>query len=125
MIEHNHAGEWMAEIRRGKVLGSIVEEATVTDTDGATVDVAAIRPDGTLAEPAEDAAEAPAKKAPAKKAPAKKAAKAEDDAEPKKAPAKKAPAKKAAKAEDADAEAKPKKAPAKKPAAKKDADAAE
>ena len=61
MIEHNHASEWMSEIRRSKVLGSIVNEATVTDTDGNAVDVASIRPDGTLAEPAEGdvAAEAP------------------------------------------------------------------
>lgn len=49
MMEHNHAPEWMAEIRRGKVLALMVNEATVTDTDGNTVDVAAVRPDGTLA----------------------------------------------------------------------------
>ncbi|QIK71152.1 trigger factor [Propioniciclava coleopterorum] len=124
MIEHNHAGEWMAEIRRSKVLGSIVGEATVTDTDGAVVDVAAIRPDGTLVEAAADesAEDAPAEKAPAKKAPAKKAAKADSEGEAK---PKKAAAKKADKADEADAEAKPKKAAAKKAAAEKDADAAE
>ncbi len=130
MIEHNHASEWMSEIRRSKVLGSIVNEATVTDSEGNVVDVASIRPDGTLAEPAEgESDEAAEKKPAAKKAPAKKAAKADEakaeDAEEKKPAAKKAPAKKAAKADEAkaeDAEAKPKKAPAKKAAAKKSED---
>lgn len=51
MMEHNHAGEWMQEIRRSKALQTIVEAATVTDTDGNTIDVSAVRPDGTLAEP--------------------------------------------------------------------------
>ena len=109
MIEHNHAPEWMAEIRRSKVLGSIVSEATVTDTDGNVVDVTAIRPDGTLAEPeaeTEEAAEAPAekpKKAPAKKPAAKKPAAKDADAPAKKPAAKKPAAKKAPAAKDADA----------------------
>jgi trigger factor len=40
MMEHNHAGAWMQEIRRNKALASIVAAATVTDTDGNPVDVA-------------------------------------------------------------------------------------
>lgn len=48
MLEHNHAPEWLAELRRGKVLSIIVNEAVVTDTEGAVVNVAAVRPDGTL-----------------------------------------------------------------------------
>lgn len=39
MLEHNHAGEWMSEIRRSKVLAAIVAEASVTDTDGNVVDL--------------------------------------------------------------------------------------
>ena len=112
MMEHNHAPEWMGEIRRGKVLREVVAGAVVTDSDGNVVNVAAVRPDGTIDETVEAPA-APAKKAPAKKAPAKKAAPEKDaeaeadapaeEAKPaKKAPAKKAPAKK--KAEEAPAE---------------------
>lgn len=121
MMEHNHTSEWMAEIRRSKVLSEIVRAAHVTDTNGEVVDVSAINADGTLAEATPAAAsDAPAEEAPAeeakpvarkpaaKKAPAKKAAakKAEDAEEPaaKKASAKKTPAKKAS----------AKKAPAKK-----------
>ncbi len=109
MMEHNHTAEWMQEIRRTKALQKIVAAATVKDTSGAVVNVAAIRPDGSLDEGAEDAeAEAPAAEKPTKKAPAKKAAK--DEAEPaasdEKAadekPAKKAPAKKAAQDDSAE-----------------------
>ena len=39
MMEHNHAGAWMQEIRRNKALASIVAAATVVDTDGNPVDV--------------------------------------------------------------------------------------
>ena len=109
MMEHNHAPEWMGELRRGKVLREVVLEATVTDTDGNVVNVAAVQSDGSI----DESVPAPEKKAPAKKAPAKKA------------PAKKTPAKKAkADTDEAPAEsdepAKPaKKAPAKKAASKK------
>ena len=34
MMEHNHAGEWMQEIRRNKALQLIVEAATIVDTEG-------------------------------------------------------------------------------------------
>lgn len=79
MLEHNHATEWMQEIRRDKALRLIVSEAVVTDADGARVDVAAVRPDGTLEESAE--APAPAKKPAAKKAARKAPKKTEADTE--------------------------------------------
>ncbi len=118
MMEHNHAPEWMGEIRRGKMLRQIVSAASVTDADGNVVNVAAVRPDGTIDESVEAPAAKPAKKASTKKAPAKKKAEdADAAAEPaaeaveekpaaKKAPAKKAPAKKKADeaAEEAPAE---------------------
>lgn len=34
MMEHNHMGEWMGEIRRGKALEAIVSAATVVDAAG-------------------------------------------------------------------------------------------
>lgn len=34
MMEHNHAGEWMQEIRRTKALQIIVDAATIVDTEG-------------------------------------------------------------------------------------------
>jgi len=40
MMEHNHTGAWMQEIRRNKALARIVAAATVTDTEGNPVDVA-------------------------------------------------------------------------------------
>ncbi len=39
MMEHNHIGSWMQEIRRNKALALIVAEATVTDTEGNPVDL--------------------------------------------------------------------------------------
>lgn len=39
MMEHNHVGAWMQEIRRNKALGLIVAEAKVTDADGNAVDL--------------------------------------------------------------------------------------
>ncbi len=39
MMEHNHLGAWMAEIRRNKAMGEVVAKAKVTDTDGAVVDI--------------------------------------------------------------------------------------
>jgi len=53
MLEHNHANEWMAEIRRGKVLGLIVAQASITDTDGNVIDVAAVGSDGSIVVPEE------------------------------------------------------------------------
>jgi trigger factor len=53
MFEHNHIPELVSEIRRGKALAEIVENATVTDGSGHTVDLKNLRPDGTLGDPAE------------------------------------------------------------------------
>lgn len=58
MMEHNHLPEWMGEIRRGKALAWIVEQATVTDSDGNPVDLANLRGDGTIADPNEASEEA-------------------------------------------------------------------
>ncbi|MDO5065918.1 MAG: trigger factor [Propionibacteriaceae bacterium] len=44
MMEHNHMGEWMQEIRRGKALAAICEAASVVDTDGNTVEMAPEEP---------------------------------------------------------------------------------
>ncbi len=44
MMEHNHTGAWMQEIRRNKALATIVAAATVTDTDGNPVDVTGAPP---------------------------------------------------------------------------------
>lgn len=144
MQEHNHLPEWMQEIRRSKALADMVSAASVSDTAGASIDLAKMGPDGSLVESDDEDVDAEAKpaakKAPAKKAPAKKAAaKAEEAADEAEAPAKKtaakkAPAKKsatktaAADEEKAEAPAKKaaaKKAPARKAAAKKAAPAAE
>lgn len=106
MMEHNHAPEWMGELRRGKILREVVLESTVTDTNGNVVNVAAVQSDGTIDESVvAPEKKAPAKKAAAKKAPAKKApAKKKADAEAQEAPAEDADAE-AAPAEDAPAEA--------------------
>ena len=40
MMDHNHMSAWMQEIRRNKSLGLLLLEATVTDSEGAPVDVA-------------------------------------------------------------------------------------
>ncbi len=53
--EHpHHIDEYMTEIRRGKALALIVESATVTDSDGAPVELANLREDGTIADPSEE-----------------------------------------------------------------------
>ena len=90
MMEHNHAPEWMAEIRRNKALAHMVNAATVTDADGKVVELSRLQEDGTLAEgddedSADEAPTKPANKAAAKKAATKKAA-------PKKAAASQEPA---------------------------------
>ncbi len=56
--EHpHHLQEYAAEISRGKVLAKIVESANVTDTAGNAVELKNLRPDGTIGEPADEAAE--------------------------------------------------------------------
>jgi trigger factor len=57
MFQHNHVPELVAEIRRGKALAQIVESATVTDSSGDVVDLKNLRPDGTLGDPEEEAAQ--------------------------------------------------------------------
>lgn len=50
MMEHDHAAEWMGEVRRGKALGELVAAAQVTDTEGEPVDLSRLQSDGTLAD---------------------------------------------------------------------------
>ncbi len=49
MVEHNHTLEYVTEIRRSKALANLVAQATVTDSNGAPVELANLRPDGTYA----------------------------------------------------------------------------
>jgi len=57
--EHpHHIDEYMVEIRRGKALASVVEAATVTDSNGERLDLSAIREDGSLGTPEGDAEDA-------------------------------------------------------------------
>ncbi|GAA5154479.1 trigger factor [Nocardioides marinquilinus] len=51
MFEHNHIPDLVREILRGKALATIVEAATVTDGSGRPVELANLRPDGTIGEP--------------------------------------------------------------------------
>ncbi len=55
MFEHNHIPELVQEILRGKALASIVESAVVTDASGEHVELANLRPDGTIGEPEAEA----------------------------------------------------------------------
>ena len=68
MLEHNHIPEMVAEVVQGKALARLVEGAKVTDESGNPVDLANLRPDGSLGDPEAEAAEA--------------AASSESDAEP-------------------------------------------
>jgi trigger factor len=53
MQEHpHHIDEYMLEIRRGKALATIVEAATVTDSNGDVVELDRIQSDGSLSDPA-------------------------------------------------------------------------
>jgi trigger factor len=54
MLEHDHVAEYMSEIRRGKVLDLIMAQATVTDGNGETLDLASLQSDGSIAQPADD-----------------------------------------------------------------------
>jgi trigger factor len=60
MVEHNHIPEMVAEVVRGKALARIVEGATVTDRSGKIVDLKNLLPDGSLADPEAQSAEAAA-----------------------------------------------------------------
>ena len=57
MVEHNHLPELVSEVRRGKALALVVEQATVTDESGNHVELKNLQPDGTIGEPADEAAE--------------------------------------------------------------------
>jgi trigger factor len=59
MLEHNHIPEMVGEVLRGKALAKIVESATVKDASGNVLDLANLRPDGTIGEP-DDEADVPA-----------------------------------------------------------------
>ncbi len=54
MVEHNHIPEMVSEVVRGKALASIVESAVVTDESGNHVELKNLRPDGTVADPADE-----------------------------------------------------------------------
>ncbi len=55
MFEHNHIPDMVQEIMRGKALQKVVEAATVTDASGNVVELANLRPDGTIGEPEDEA----------------------------------------------------------------------
>ena len=57
MFEHNHVPELVQEILRGKALANIVESAVVKDASGNVVELKNLRPDGTIGEPEDEAAE--------------------------------------------------------------------
>src|SRR5690606_7839343 len=58
MVEHNHLPDMVAEVLRGKALAVIVESAKVTDESGNEVDLKNLQPDGTIADPAAETADA-------------------------------------------------------------------
>jgi trigger factor len=58
MFEHNHIPDLVQEILRGKALATIVESATVKDASGNVVELKNLRPDGTIGEPEDEAADA-------------------------------------------------------------------
>ena len=60
MFEHNHIPDLVQEILRGKALAAIVESATVKDASGNVVELAGLRPDGSIGDPEEPPAEEPA-----------------------------------------------------------------
>ncbi|HET8960190.1 trigger factor, partial [Nocardioides sp.] len=51
MFEHNHIPDLVQEILRGKALAAVVEGATVKDASGNVVELAGLRPDGTIGDP--------------------------------------------------------------------------
>jgi len=61
MMEHNHMGDWMQEIRRTKALTAICAAATVEDSNGAVVEfptpVVEVAEDEAVEADAEEAAE--------------------------------------------------------------------
>ena len=59
MFEHNHIPDLVQEILRGKALATVVESAVVKDASGNVVELKNLRPDGTIGEPEDEAAEEP------------------------------------------------------------------
>lgn len=57
MMDHNHMSAWMQEVRRNKALGLLLVDASVTDENGAVVDVKAAA-DPSVDDAAEDEADA-------------------------------------------------------------------
>jgi trigger factor len=57
MMEHNHLGAWMQEVRRNKALAEVVAKAKVTDSDGKPVDIT-VRPFAAAEADAAETAEA-------------------------------------------------------------------
>ncbi|PUA80948.1 trigger factor [Nocardioides currus] len=53
MFEHNHIPDMVQEILRGKALATLVESAVVKDASGNVVELANLRPDGTIGDPAD------------------------------------------------------------------------
>ena len=51
MFEHNHVPDLVQEILRGKALAAVVESAVVKDASGNVLELANLRPDGTIGEP--------------------------------------------------------------------------
>ncbi|MFL6002604.1 MAG: trigger factor [Nocardioides sp.] len=51
MFEHNHIPDMVQEILRGKALATVVESAKVKDASGNEVELAGLRPDGTIGGP--------------------------------------------------------------------------
>lgn len=62
-VENNLVPSLVSEVVRGKALAHLVENATVTDASGNTVELKTLQPDGTYADPD---AEVPAEEEPAK-----------------------------------------------------------
>jgi trigger factor len=54
-MEHNHVPEFVAEVRRGKALAALVENAVVKDSNGNLVELRTLMPDGTYGDPDADA----------------------------------------------------------------------
>jgi trigger factor len=51
MFEHNHIPDMVQEILRGKALATVVESANVKDASGNVVELAGLRPDGSIGNP--------------------------------------------------------------------------
>ena len=58
MVEHNHIPDMVSEVVRGKALATLVEGAKVVDESGNHVELKNLRPDGSIGEPEDEAAEA-------------------------------------------------------------------